>query len=562
MRVGWHFSKGKILFKHTPLTAGENELKGAVYVPDSTLFLSIEIFNNQDPENGVEAYGYPVYHQGKLVKGTRFAEGYFWALISPVKELEKGINRMEEDFALYPDIEDANRHYYVNALNRVPQRQQDALTIAQEGYNKILTSGERDFQAFHYSLLLAKSNRQKSDSLMKVVTDRYPKGSLAWNLRYLWLELYLDDEPGKSFGLYDSLRADFPVISPGREKRMTEFLLSYYIRIADYDNFEKTIASFAREDRSFLTQLVIGQNYAEMAKKIVQSKAGISLAGNFIEKSLKAHRLYDSLSGYYGKALVTYAAILSEEGKPKEALQYQLKAKNIVDYRSPEFTKTLIQYYINNGQYKNALLEAEYFISTRSYHPVDSLHKVAFKALYGTEEGYTSAYAQIRQRADKEYAESLKKKLTDLPAPDFVLTDLEGKKIKLSDLKGNIVVLDFWATWCGPCIQAFPSMKKLTDEFKNQPVHFLFINTMESQEASERIEKIHKTLVSRKTPELHVLLDQLENDKFVAAGAYTISSLPAKVIIDAEGKIRYRGTGFSSEATLLREIKEVMELIK
>ena len=68
----------------------------------------------------------------------------------------------------------------------------------------------------------------------------------------------------------------------------------------------------------------------------------------------------------------------------------------------------------------------------------------------------------------------------DLKAKDFSLTNLEGKTVKLSDYKGKIVVLDFWATWCGPCRESLPHMQELVNQYKGKDVEFFFVNTMEN----------------------------------------------------------------------------------
>lgn len=162
-------------------------------------------------------------------------------------------------------------------------------------------------------------------------------------------------------------------------------------------------------------------------------------------------------------------------------------------------------------------------------------------------------FAQSLEEAKKEYA----KKMFSKPAPDFSLKNLEGKEVKLSDLKGKVVVIDFWATWCGPCVQSFPGMKKAADKYKNDAnVVFLFIAT--SEDPNNREERLKKFL-ERKKYDFNVLIDADDS----AADKFGVSGIPVKFVIDAAGNTRFASVGFngSTEQTAL-EIEAMIELAK
>src|SRR5688572_28929850 len=72
--------------------------------------------------------------------------------------------------------------------------------------------------------------------------------------------------------------------------------------------------------------------------------------------------------------------------------------------------------------------------------------------------------------------DSRQQELVGKPAPDFTGVDLEGKPVSLADYRGRVVMLDFWATWCGPCVQAIPHIQKVANKFADKPVTVLGIN--------------------------------------------------------------------------------------
>ena len=116
--------------------------------------------------------------------------------------------------------------------------------------------------------------------------------------------------------------------------------------------------------------------------------------------------------------------------------------------------------------------------------------------------------------------------LVGKPAPAFELDLLAGGKFKLADQKGHVVVLDFWATWCGPCLAAMPQVDRAVHEFKDQGVQLIAVNIEEGPKPIQSMLERHKLDVT-------VALDR----DGVVASKYQATAIPQTVVIDGEGNI-------------------------
>lgn len=137
------------------------------------------------------------------------------------------------------------------------------------------------------------------------------------------------------------------------------------------------------------------------------------------------------------------------------------------------------------------------------------------------------------------------------PAPAFTLKDPSGKQHTLADYKGKVVLIDFWATWCGPCIRMMPMMDRLHDLYKDRGVVILGVHTWANPQSPEPIaffnERGHQ----------YTLL--LEGDP--VATAYKVTGIPAFYLIAPDGTVRFRTTGANPalEPRLKREIDAMLD---
>ena len=112
-------------------------------------------------------------------------------------------------------------------------------------------------------------------------------------------------------------------------------------------------------------------------------------------------------------------------------------------------------------------------------------------------------------------------------APDFKYLDINGKEVSLSDLKGNLVYIDIWATWCGPCREELPHLQKLEEAFKGTKIAFVSISTDKDKAKWEQMVKDEKM----GGIQLHTGGDE------AFTNAFRVNGIPHFILIDTEGKI-------------------------
>ena len=137
------------------------------------------------------------------------------------------------------------------------------------------------------------------------------------------------------------------------------------------------------------------------------------------------------------------------------------------------------------------------------------------------------------------------------PAPDFTVLDYDGKEVKLSAFKGKPVVLNFWASWCGPCKSEMPDFNEIYQEYKDQ-ICFMMVNLTDGTQ--ETMEKA-KAYVDGQGYSFPVYFDT----KSEGAIAYGVYSIPTTFFIDANGDVVAYASGALSKEGLQQGIDMIYE---
>ncbi len=160
-------------------------------------------------------------------------------------------------------------------------------------------------------------------------------------------------------------------------------------------------------------------------------------------------------------------------------------------------------------------------------------------------EGIAEINQYIKAQPNGVYVENARK-MADNPrrarenyAPDFSFTSLQGEYVSLDDLRGKVVVLDFWGTWCPPCVESVPSLRSMHKKYSKEPSFVLIGISSDSDEDVWR----------EFTEKNKMVWPQYRDKDRRIHRAFGIRAFPTYILIDHEGIVRYMSTGASWESS-------------
>jgi peroxiredoxin len=136
------------------------------------------------------------------------------------------------------------------------------------------------------------------------------------------------------------------------------------------------------------------------------------------------------------------------------------------------------------------------------------------------------------------------------PAPDFTLRQIDGPNLRLGEQRGRVVMVNFWATWCGPCRIELPQLAKLHDKYRASGFLLLGVNIDDDPAAA-------KALAAKLGLPFPVLLDTAKQ----VVGAWDLNAMPATVLIDKDGRVRHLHRGYREgvEQTYEQQVRELLK---
>lgn len=477
---------------------------------------------------------------------------------------------------------------YINIQKEIKGEQFS--TYISQWLNKLLKRNDlsenelREIQTIYKFTL---KNTPIADSLRTVILQKYPKGGFA-RLEAFGNRVNNSKNPKDIIASYQDFLKKFPYADWLKNPNEQEFiyygtyrmLSSLYFETRNFDAFMRIIPQMNFKTLTEMYRWNIEKNYIV---KHVPEDSLIILARPLMDAML--NKIDDGSMATNGifsmnhaianahseldKRLVIHIGLLSDLGFNDEALSYFKYLNQEKLLTIPELNDTHLK--ILENMHANKAQIKVFIESCVSKNAVSPKMFEKLKSIYLEEhsdpnnfESYISSLKSINTK--ETLKEMVRKDLMNVKYTPFELEDIHGNILHSSDWKDKIIVLDFWATWCSPCIKALPSMQLVVDKYSNDPnVDFFFIGTM--QNGDYRAKTVD--FIKKEGFRMNFTYDGInpksgkQNAIFSTfAPIFNSSGIPRKVILK-DGYIRYTTEGYSGSASQLSdEISYAIELLK
>ncbi len=551
--------------------------KSTLQIPDSATAIAFNFMvNDSFDSNNKKGYVTPLYNkEGEIVPGGKASEGYYhlWVQNFGVEtEKDSAFAMIGSDIQKYPKLKNQwDNTYNVLLYREDPTKGEAYIQDRVAYYSEKKNPSEADYSTMVLMNRILE-NSEAVDSLQAVAAEKFPSGDTA-KMNY-----FMDFRKTGELEKQEKMLAEFDAkFGEGRYKdAMAQSVANTYLAKGNQKKFLEISAQISSKESRANLYNNAAWNLAEKGKSMdfaeKISKQSLELLDAAKESpsdksnDFTQNQYVDNLDRSYEMYADTYAYILFKQGKTEEALSYQKMA--LGNGKSSDVNERYVQYLIAASKWEMAQKAAARYIkeNTATAKTKEYFQKAYVKA-NGSEDGFKEKLASLEKEAHASTLAKIKEEMLNEPSPTFSMKDSEGNEISLASLKGKTVVLDFWATWCGPCKASFPGMQIAVEKYKDNPdVVFFFVNTFESGESPEDRQKMVTDFIEKNDYDFHVLYDQPEKEGsryFVTTKKFGITGIPTKIIIGPDGKWRFKEVGYGgNNERMVQKIDMMIELLK
>ena len=359
------------------------------------------------------------------------------------------------------------------------------------------------------------------------------------------------EEYWKAITGLEKLLLDFP--DTFLQGNITQCLFTGYSKVIDDPEFLLSLA-----EKTLALATPSSGLYEEIGQVFVDKRIHPERALEFSQKALELAEQMHRSSGDYKKQVIRKRRLLAkayqltdQPGKALEDMKRSLQemeewSSSVRDlaarkYAIDEIKVDLLRLYIEQKLWESAYELASDLLATSLVRAdLAELWSASYIGRSGSAEGIGVAYAKLIDEREKQRRSRLTAERIKRPAPSFTLKTGKDDTLSLNSLKGKVVLVSFWAGWCGPCLKELPQLEQLRQVFKGQPVEFLAIN-VDTHDDETRKKMIWGQIALSAPSLIYLLGDQDTQEKF------DVKALPYNCIIDQDGNIRYEKTGLDHD---------------
>jgi len=516
-------------------------------------------------DNGENSWDVLVYgSNGQPLKGAHLQRASLLqrgAIIDfkVAKDMEGAKAELAKERELYPDNWAATTTSWSLLMREKPGDETKAAIKGE--LEKLYEARKNDEEAVAGLLSWFEQTGQKerADEIRKSAVAANPKGKIAESKRQS--EIFAERDGAKRLELLEQFLADFP-----QQGQMLEnyqmMRINFLIQAKQADKAAKLLESIAKRDGGLYNELAwsLIEKGEQLEKALGWAKKGVELLRNPDPATkppyISAVQWKKGLEMQLGFTLDTYAFGLAKMGKDQEAEKAYEEAYALTKGGQPDINERVVECYVKNGQYSKAMATAvECVRKGKHSDKLVEQYKAAYIKAKGSEKGFDEALNEAKNLAKTDLRKEILKDRVNKPAVNFALKSLDGKTVRLSELKGKVVVVDFWATWCGPCTASFPFLQQVYEKYKANPnVVILTLNTWERVTGAER-----EALVRKFMEENKYTFPVLYDEGFVEK--YGVEGIPTKFIIDKKGMIQFKSIGFMGGPKMIDEMTLQIEML-